>query len=155
MSREPLNRRNFNKLSVAALSGLTFGSMVGCGKPETTVETGGEQTAEISGPDCWLSGDKNICRGLNVCAEYGQGEHTCAGTGTCATNVTEHGCAGHNECACEGGCGQNIGENACKGKGGCAVPIENDGMWKKAREKFEAAMKDAGKEFGEAPPAAG
>jgi len=43
------------------------------------------------------------------------------------------------------------GANACKGQGGCAVPLQHG--WKSTRERFEAAMKKAGKEFGPAPDA--
>jgi len=46
------------------------------------------------------------------------------------------------------------GANACKGKGGCEVPMKPDGeAWKGARAAFEKRMKEAGKEFGDAPKA--
>ena len=48
------------------------------------------------------------------------------------------------------GCGEHPGENQCKGMGECAVPL-SDKAWAKARKNFEAAMKKAGKKFGDAP----
>lgn len=159
MNRD-FSRRDFNKLSVAALGGMVTGTAIGCGGGEKPAPADKDKAADkdkggekVSGADCWTDPDKNICRGLNMCAEHGQGEHECAGQGSCATNVTAHECGTHNSCACEGGCGETIGENACKGQGGCAVPIKDENMWKSAREKFEAALTKAGKKFGEAPPA--
>ncbi len=64
--------------------------------------------------------------------------------------LKEHKCKGMNECAGEGGCGEKPGENKCKGMGECAVPLA-DKPWAIARKNFEAAMKKAGKKFGDAP----
>ena len=133
---EGLNRRDFNKLTMAALGGAVAGvSMTG-------VALGADANPLTEG--------KNVCRGLNnACGGHKGGDNTCAGMGACATANT-HTCHGANDCKGQGGCGSNPGENACKGKGKCAVPL-SDGAWKKARANFEAAMKAAGKKFGPAP----
>ena len=76
-------------------------------------------------------------------------KNDCAGQSQCAT-AKAHTCGGDNDCAGLGGCGEHPGENKCKGMGECAVPL-SDKAWDKARKNFEAAMKKAGKKFGDAP----
>jgi hypothetical protein len=131
-----LSRRNFGKLSAAALGGmLAAGSMTGSAfaldkKPESPKE------------------GMHVCRGLNACKGQGaDGKNDCAGQGACST-VEKHGCKGDNACKNQGGCGEHPGENACKGMGNCHVPLDAKG-WKKARANFEAKMKKDGKPFGE------
>jgi len=98
-------------------------------------------------------GEVHACRGLNACKGQGVGgDNSCAGQGTCAT-ASAHSCSGQNECKGQGGCDENPGSNACKGQGGCEVPIKKADTWQKAREAFEARMKEAGKEVGAAPAA--
>lgn len=171
MLRDDLNRRDFHKLTAAALGGMVAGSAVGCGggdagkgtkpadkgtKPAdkgagsgTTSEKGGGDAVAVND---W-TGDVHVCRGLNACKGKGMGgTNSCAGQGACAT-AKAHDCHTHNDCKFQGGCEESAGTNACKGKGDCAVPL-NDGTWKKARAKFEAAMTKAEKKFGDAPAAA-
>lgn len=128
------NRRDFDKLALAALGGLLAGGVAGCGGGG-----GAAAAAEI-----------HACRGLNECKGQGQGGgNACAGQGACAT-AKPHACGGENDCKHQGGCGEKPGFNDCKGKGGCSVPMSGD-MWKSARELFEKQRKDGGKTFGEAP----
>ena len=138
--KSSIGRRDFNKLAVAALGGLVAGARVAeaADKKDTTKSL--------------LIQDPHICRGLNPsCAGEVKGKkHDCAGQSNCAS-AKAHTCAGANDCAGLGGCGEKPGENSCKGKGACAVPIKHDDAWKKARENFEKAMKDAGKKVGPAP----
>ncbi|NQV28641.1 MAG: hypothetical protein HQ518_30180 [Rhodopirellula sp.] len=171
MKKTDLSRRDFNRLSMAAFGGVVAGTFAGCAK-----EGGGEASSTPSAPDAshdatmpegesgaapageetasLLMGEKNVCRGLNICKGHGAGgENACAGTGACAT-IAAHECAGNNECKGQGGCGTKPGENACKGMGSCAVPLKEH-SWGKARANFEAAMKAAGKEVGAAPAVAG
>lgn len=133
-----LSRRDFAKLSMAAIGGVVAGAgMVGC-----QTDSGGGPGGE--------SGAKHACKGLNACKGQGaSGDNACAGQGACAT-AKHHACAGHNECKGQGGCGSTPGANACKGQGKCAVPMKGD-MWKKARAGFEAKMKADGKAVGPAP----
>lgn len=179
MKKTDLSRRDFNRLTAAAFGGVVAGTFAGCsnegggaaptdGTTEADIsatdpanngtgtgesEEGGGESAENEETASLLMGDKNVCRGLNICKGHGAGgENSCAGTGACAT-ITAHKCAGNNECKGQGGCGAKPGENACKGMGSCAVPLK-DHAWGKARANFEAAMKAAGKEVGEAPAAA-
>ncbi len=136
-----LSRRDFGKLSVAALAGLTAGAGVTWGADEK----GGKK---VKNP---LLSDPHVCRGLNTCKNKGASKkNSCAGQGDCAT-VAKHSCGGDNECKGQGGCGAKPGENACKGQGKCHVPLE-PGAWKKARKRFEELMKADGKKFGKAPP---
>jgi hypothetical protein len=130
-----LTRRDFTKLSAAALSGVVAGSLAGCGGSAKVATAATEVHA---------------CRGLNECKGQGiGGGNTCAGQGQCATAV-KHECAGKNECKHQGGCGEKPGYNECKGKGGCGVPMQG-GMWESARKLFESEMTKAGKKFGAAP----
>jgi len=172
-----LSRRDFTKLTSAALGGLVAGSMFGCGKSDddAPAPAGGNEgsgdapPADGSGapdgsgtaneaaaddkkghdPQLLLTG-KNVCRGLNhTCANHKGGDNQCAGQGQCAT-AAEHACHGENECKGQGGCGEYPGQNLCKAQGKCAVPL-SDKAWKTARTAFEKTMADAGKEFGPAP----
>jgi len=135
MSNQPINRRDFGKLTMAAVGGLVAGS------------AGTSSTMAAEG-DSLLLQEPHVCRGLNTCKGKGacktadsscKGHNDCAGAGGCAT-VEKHACAGENACKGHGGCGANPGENQCKGKGKCAVPL-GEKAWKKARANFEKAYK--------------
>lgn len=150
MVRRALNRRDFGKLSVAALGGMVAGC--GRGQDETAVSEE-EIVVEEEVGFAAAGGDPHLCRGLNACAGQGaDGENACAGQGTCAT-VEHHLCGGQNVCKGQGGCGANPAENDCKGQGHCAVPLM-EGAWEKLRARFEEQMKAQMKEFGPAPAAA-
>ena len=138
--KSSIGRRDFNKLAVAALGGLVAGASV----------ADAADKKDTSKP--LLLQEPHVCRGLNPnCKGEVKGKkHTCAGQSNCAS-AAEHTCKGSNDCAGLGGCGDKPGENTCKGKGACAVPIAHDAAWDKARKNFEAAMKKAGKSFGDAP----
>lgn len=168
MKRPDINRRDFNRLTIAAFGGMVAGSMTGCQKPAppapqapaTDAEAGsstkdehdhaadGTADKDVS----LLMKEPHVCRGLNTCkGTYAGVENDCAGLGACAT-VAEHACAGSNECKGQGGCGTNPGMNSCKGKGSCHIPLMED-AWKLARAEFEKAMQKAGKKVGPAPAA--
>jgi len=133
-----LNRREFAKLTAAAVGGVVAGTAVS-----------GVVEGSIVDESPLLSG-KNVCRGLNPkCGGHKGGNNACAGQGACYT-ANKHTCHGSNDCKGQGGCGARPGENACKGKGECGVPL-SDSAWKRARANFETAMKAAGKKFGPAP----
>ena len=139
-SHSHLTRRDFHRLTVAALGGAASGSLV-------------FQHALGKSHDSELLKDPNVCCGLNTCKGHGKGDHECAGRGSCAT-AEKHGCQGQNDCSGQGGCGAHPGENGCKGQGSCAVPLSKK-TWKKARANFEAAMKKAGHSVGPAPEGCG
>jgi hypothetical protein len=140
-------RREFNRLTMAAIGGLMAGAA------QTAGSAWGDE------PKAKDKKEKHVCRGLNSCkgqgAEVdldGDGKadpNACAGQGACATakHIT---CGGENECKGQGGCGATPGENDCKGQGHCHVPLM-DSAWKKARARFETRMKKEKKEFGAAP----
>lgn len=139
MAHSELNRRDFQRLSMAALGGALAGAGPGYAA---------DKKEEEKNP---LLSDPHVCRGINTCKAKGADKkNACAGQGTCAT-AKAHSCHAENDCKGQGGCGAKPGENACKGKGECAVPLGNP-AWKKARKRFEELMKKAGKEFGDAPP---
>ncbi len=165
-----MNRRNFTRLFAAALGGIAAGTLVGCGgkkdgdkKDGKTAPTGGQGSGTSQGgsadnvlkatadvdPSLLVSGDKNVCRGLNTCKGKGKGDHSCAGQGACAT-VDTHVCQGMNDCKGHGGCGEHPGQNTCKGKGACAVPLTSK-TWAKARAKFEQVASVKGMKVGPAP----
>ncbi len=132
-----LSRRDFGKLSMAALAGLSVGG----------VAFAADEKKSEKNP---LLSDPHVCRGLNTCKGKGADKkNSCAGTGTCAT-AKSHPCGGANECKGQGGCGEMPGENSCKTKGDCHVPLHKD-AWKKARKRFEVLMKADNKKFGDAP----
>src|SRR5690606_2520208 len=75
MKRDELNRRDFNRLTTAALGGLVAGSVIGCGgepaapppvatKPAETEEPPKGEGEAATSP--MLEG-KHVCRGLNLC----------------------------------------------------------------------------------------
>ncbi len=133
-----LSRRDFHKLTSAALGGIATGSVLGCNS--------GTNTAKAAATDV------HACRGLNDCKGQGaDSKNSCAGQGTCAT-AKAHDCAQKNDCKHQGGCGAAPGENDCKQKGSCEVPMQSD-MWEKARARFEQRLKQENKTFGAAPPA--
>ncbi len=145
MKNVDLNRRDFGKLTAAALSGAMAGALLGA--RGATVAAAAEPAKDGASP--WLK-DTHICCGLNTCKGHGKGgTNDCAGMGQCAT-VAAHGCAGQNACAGQG----PTGENSCKGKGGCSVPVTGS-SWKTARSHWEAAMTQAGRKFSPAPKECG
>ncbi len=162
MNKSDLNRRDFHRLAATAFGGVLAGTAIGCGnaaKDAATPPAGDSAAADADASPAAADGMEeeghvlltgaNVCRGLNSCKNHKGGDNACAGMGICAT-AAAHDCHTHNECKGQGGCGSTPGQNACKGKGECAVPL-GEAAWKQAREAFEAAMKAAGKEFGEAP----
>ena len=139
------NRREFQRLAAAALTGLVTG--VGVGVAEDKKEEAKKK--DVTKP--LLLQDPHVCRGLNASCkgEVGGKKNDCAGMSNCAT-VKAHACHAMNDCAGQGGCGEHPGENKCKAMGECGVPL-NTKAWEKARKSFEAAMKKADKKFGDAP----
>lgn len=159
MDRNQMDRRDFQKWSLAAFAGLTAGGAMGCGgsaeKPAPNVPVtpaaGTTGATALTPQEELLVDDLHVCRGLNTCKGKGRSkENACAGQGTCAS-VADHACGGAHECKGQAGCGELPGQNACKAEGGCHVPLMDE-IWDKARTAFETAMKKQGKEVG-APPA--
>jgi hypothetical protein len=141
-----MDRRDFDRLAAAVLAGLLAGANVASAQVE---KKGKRRKKKDTRKSMWLQ-EPHICRGLNTCKGLGRGrKNECAGKGTCAIS-NFHSCHGGNDCAGLGGCGSHPGENKCKGQGACAVPLM-DKTWVRARNKFEAAMTKADKEFGPAP----
>jgi hypothetical protein len=134
-----IDRRDFHKLTSAALGGLATGSILGCGKASGPVESTVAK-AEV-----------HLCRGLNECKGQGKdGQNACRGQGTCAT-AKEHGCGGQNECKGLGGCGETVGANECKTHGGCHVPLM-ESAWDTLRKRKETEWTEKKLEVGAAPP---
>ena len=147
-----LSRRDFNRLSMAALGGVVAGATVGCGGSEPAAPPAANQP-QGSTPSVAAVAAAEIhgCRGMNSCKGLGAGkDNACAGQGACATTA-HHDCAGKNECKGLGGCGGTAGKNDCKAMGGCHVPM-HAGAWEDARKVFEEKMTATGKKFGDAPP---
>jgi hypothetical protein len=140
-----MNRRDFAKLTAAALGGMLAGARLAADDKKDS------DKPKKKDPDKpLLLQEPHVCRGLNTCKNLGKSKkNDCAGQGNCAT-AKAHTCGGENDCAGLGGCGEHPGENKCKGMGDCHVPLQ-DKAWEKARKSFEAAMKKADKKFGPAP----
>lgn len=173
METPDLSRRDFHRLTMAAVGGILAGSVSGCGEQSAPPGGGKSAGTPLERTSATLPGDatdpagaiegaelaavgieKHVCRGLNACKNQGgKGENDCAGQGGCAT-IEHHTCGGLNLCKGQGGCGPTAVTNDCAGKGGCHMPLMDD-SWKKARAIFESRMKSQGKEFGMAPAKAG
>lgn len=155
MPDKGLDRRDFHKLTVAALSGMVAGTTLGCvngpaGKDSTTAPTTSAAAESLSEAEKLIIDEPHTCRGLNSCKNLGRSkDNACAGQGTCAS-IADSTCGGNNECKGQGGCGDLPGMNSCKGKGGCHIPLMDE-AWKTARTAFENAMKKSGKSVGAAP----
>lgn len=145
MENSGLNRRDFQRLTAAAVGGLLAGASLG---PSAQAEDAKPPKKDKKKNP--ILGEPHICRGINMCKGLGNTkDNACAGQGACFTS-NEHLCHYKNECRGQGGCGAKPGENECKGKGECGVPLSS-GAWKKARKRFEELMKAEGKEVGPAP----
>ena len=141
-----INRREFQRLTMAAFGGMLVGARVAHGNAKTKTKA---QAQKSDMQENSLLTEPHVCRGLNTCRNRGAtGKNSCAGQGLCAT-ARAHVCAALNECKGQGGCGERPGENACKGRGSCAVPLVNR-VWPKARTRFEKLMKKG--DVGRAPP---
>jgi hypothetical protein len=150
VQNQRLDRRDFHRLSAAALGGLAAGGLIGCSRPEggPVMETAGK--AEPASETQLVKADVHLCRGLNDCKSLGNGgKNECRGQGSCAT-VKEHSCGGQNDCKGLGGCGETVGKNDCKGQGGCHVPLM-EGAWKTLRERKEGEWKEKNLPVGVAP----
>ena len=157
MQNNGLDRRDFHKLTLAALGGMVAGTAVGCGggAAPNAAAPGKPVAATASSTDLTeveklIIDEPHVCRGLNSCKALGRGkDNDCAGLGTCASMV-DASCGGNNKCKGQGGCGELPGMNSCEGKGACHIPLM-DKQWEQARAAFEAAMKKSGKPVGAAP----
>jgi hypothetical protein len=147
MDKQSIDRRDFHKLTTAALGGLAAGAVLGCAKKGEPDKVGGAGVTQVA------AAEVHLCRGLNDCKGQGKdGKNSCRGQGTCAT-AKEHGCGGQNDCKGLGGCGEDVGANDCKGKGGCHVPLM-ESAWDTLRKKKEAEWTEKNLEAGSAPPKA-
>jgi hypothetical protein len=144
MEESQLNRRDFQRLTAAAVGGLLAGAAV------QQSAFGADAPPKKDKNKNPMLGEPHVCRGINMCKGLGASkDNTCAGQGACAT-AKAHGCHGDNECRGQGGCGAKPGENNCKGMGECGVEMQGK-TWKKARDRFEALMAKEGKKVGPAP----
>lgn len=146
MAQQSFDRRDFHKLTTAALGGLAAGAVLGCSKKDEKIK-GGDGITQVA------TNDVHLCRGLNECKGQGKdGKNSCRGQGSCAT-AKEHSCASQNDCKGLGGCGGKEGANECRQKGGCSVPLM-EGAWESLRKKKEAEWGEKKLEIGPAPPKA-
>ena len=149
MTPDELTRRDFTRLSMAAMAGAA----IGCGKSSeaSTLPSSASQALKEVTDDSLLLKEPHVCRGLNACKGLGRGgANACAGQGKCAT-AKAHGCGGKNACKGQGGCGAKPGENTCKGQGKCGVPMSMQPAWDKARKALEGLATKHGASLGPAP----
>ena len=144
-TNDTVKRRDFHKLTMAALGGLVAGTAVSSAQAQKK-----DESPKLKVDPGLLLKDPHTCKGLNTCKGKGQGEkNACAGQGACGT-AKAHDCKGMNDCKGQGGCGGYPGQNTCKSTGHCAVPLSKE-TWALARKQFEQLMTDAGKKVGPAP----
>src|SRR3954451_776185 len=111
-SPQDWTRRDFARLSLAALAGVSAGIEAAPAADRRDIE---------KNP---LLSDPHVCKGLNTCRGKGANRRNrCAGTGTCAT-ARYHTCKARNDCRGQGGCDEHPGENQCGGYGQCDVPLK-------------------------------
>jgi hypothetical protein len=155
-----LNRRDFHRLTVAALGGVVAGTVAGCSeekKPAPAPGTGAPSAARTepakpAGDEVAVAGEPHACSGLNACKGQGAGgKNDCAGQGDCATKAWYHSCSGQNDCKGQGGCGSEATQNDCKGQGKCNIPLMKS-AWESARKHFEETMEKEGKKFSPGSP---
>jgi len=162
MSSQEVDRREFHKLTLAALGGAISGaatiSISGCNPPagsnsKSTPAAGDAKPAAVTltaAAEALILDEPHTCRGLNSCKGNGRSkDNECAGQGSCAS-IADASCGGSNDCKGQGGCGANPGMNDCKGQGGCHIPLM-DSAWETARIAFETAMTKNEKKYGKAP----
>src|SRR5688572_13546173 len=136
--RRDFDRRDFHRLTAAALGGLAAG-VSGCG-----------ERGRPAGDVAVAKADVHLCRGLNDCKGQGKdGKNDCRGQGTCAT-AKENTCGGQNDCKGLGGCGGKEGAKEWKGQGGCQVRLMT-GAWETLRKRKEGEWGEKKLEFGSAP----
>lgn len=144
-TNDTVKRRDFHKLTMAALGGLVAGTAVSSAQAQKK-----DESPKLKVDPGLLLKDPHTCKGLNTCKGKGKGEkNACAGQGACGT-AKGHDCKGMNDCKGQGGCGGYPGQNTCKSTGHCAVPLSKE-TWALARKQFEQLMTDAGKKVGPAP----
>ena len=163
---EAIDRRGFYQLTTAAFLGMIAGAAEDAdAQGQKPAPAAKPKVKPVNRTNLFLM-EPNICRGLNVCKGKGKGDgrggpNKCVGMSVCAT-VAAHTCNGNNDCRGQGACDigdPNVyavgypGENTCEGKGACGVPIpvSKDHIWKQARRRFEAIVRDAGGKAGAAP----
>jgi hypothetical protein len=165
MSSPDLNRRDFHRLTIAAMGGVLAGSAAGCfenprpdaqkpptDKPSDEKPVGAADSATRGDENAKPEGEPHACSGLNACKNQGaSAKNDCAGQGDCATKAWYHSCGGQNDCKGQGGCGETATTNDCKGKGACHIPLMTT-AWKTARKHFEEQMTADGKKFGDGTP---
>ena len=144
-AKDTVQRRDFHKLTMAALGGLVAGTAVSSAQAQKK-----DDNPKLKVDPALLLAEPHTCKGLNTCKGTGKGEkNACAGQGACAT-AKGHDCKGMNTCKGQGGCGGYPGQNTCKSTGHCATPLSKE-TWALARKQFEQLMGDAGKKVGPAP----
>ena len=144
-TNDTVKRRDFHKLTMAALGGLVAGTAVSSAQAQKK-----DESPKLKVDPGLLMHEPHTCKGLNTCKGKGKGEkNACAGQGACGT-AKAHDCKGMNDCKGQGGCGGYPGQNTCKSTGHCAVPLSKE-TWALARKQFEQLMTDAGKKVGPAP----
>ncbi|MEX0727150.1 MAG: hypothetical protein WEB58_23215 [Planctomycetaceae bacterium] len=143
MKNQSVQRRDFHKLSLAALGGVLAGTA-------SAIAEDDDDAPKLKVDPALLLKEPHTCKGLNACKGKGKGEkNACAGTSACAT-IEAHTCAGTNACKGQGGCGGYPGQNTCKEVGHCAVPLKKE-TWATARKQLEHLFKDMDKKLGDAP----
>src|SRR4051812_1376708 len=96
-----LSRRDFHKLTSAALGGMLTGAVAGCSSDKKAPDAGAKDDAagkNGGGDAAMVAVAIHACRGLNECKGQGlDGKNSCAGQGTCHT-AKAHDCATMNDC---------------------------------------------------------
>src|SRR5947207_56731 len=99
MHESELTRRDFQKLTAAAIGGLLAGA--GSGQVVFAADDAPKKDPKKNA----LLGEPHVCRGINMCKSLGSTkDNACAGQGQCAT-AKAHTCHFQNECRGQGGCG--------------------------------------------------
>ena len=140
MSNSEFNRRQLQRLTLAAFGGMMAGASVAQAKDEVPKKDKDKNP---------LLGEPHVCRGLNVCKALGVDKKN-----ACAVRAFRHGESAHVSHAqrmSRPGRLRRAPRRELLQSPRRMVPLM-DKTWDKARKRFEELMKKDKKEFGEAPP---
>ncbi len=111
MDHSQLNRRDFQRLTAAAVGGLMAGAAAG-----SSASAADKAPQKDKNKNAML-GEPHVCRGINMCKGLGASkDNACAGQGTCAT-AAAHTCHAANDCRGQGGCVRQARREQLQGQG--------------------------------------
>jgi len=129
MDPQELNRRDFHRLTMAAVGGVLAGTVAGCGgedKPAPPPKAHPQRPPTPNRPSRLNRRARKSPRSRGIRTRAADStparikgplaRTTVPGNGVCATKAWHHSCGGQNDCKGQGGCGETATMNDCKQK---------------------------------------